>query len=126
MYGERVVIHAVLTRKSLKDFRTVHSGMSRTSALMQSYVYWPDMDKDIENMVKSCKSCVSVTKAPPIKFNPWPKTDKPSSRLHIDYAGPIKGTYFVIVDSFTKYPEVCKCKTPTTKVLQELFARFGL
>ena len=37
---------------------------------------------------------------------------------------------FVIVNSFTKWPEVFKCKTPTIKttikVLQEPFARFGL
>ena len=58
---------------------------------MWSYVYWLGMDKDIENMVKSCRSCASVAKAPPIKFNPMPKTDKPLSRLHTDYAGPIKG-----------------------------------
>ena len=52
------------------------------------------IDKDSENIVKSCKSCASVTKAPPIKLNPWPKTDKPWSRVHIDYASPIKRTYF--------------------------------
>ena len=89
------------------------------------------MDKDIKNMVKSCKSFASVTKAPPLNFNSWPKTDKLWSRLHIDSAGLIKGTqFFVIVDSFTKCPEVLKykmSKTKTTiKVLQELFARYGL
>ena len=89
------------------------------------------MDKDIENRVKSCKSCLSAAKAPPIDCNSWQKTDKPWSRLHIDYAGPIKGTYFfVIVGSFTKWSVVFKCKMPTIKttikVLQEFFARFGL
>ena len=98
---------------------------------MRSYVYWAGMDKDIENMVKSCKSCAAVAKAPPIKFNPWSKTDKSWSRLYIDYTGPIKGPYFfVILDGFTKWPKVFKCKTPSTKttikVLQKLFARFGL
>ena len=89
-----MVIPTVLTKKSLKDFHTGHPRMSRMKALMQSYVYWLGMDKDIENMVKACKSCASVAIIPPIKFNPWPKTDKPWSRLHIDYAGPIKGAYF--------------------------------
>ena len=131
MYGERVVIPTVLTKKILKDFHTGHLGINRMKALMRSYVYWPSMDKDIENMVKSWKSCASVAKAPSIKFNSWPKTDKLWSCLHIDYTGPIKGTYFfLIVDSFTKWPEVFKCKTPTTKtttkVLQELFAWFRL
>ena len=120
-----------LTKKILKDFYTWTPGMSRMKAPMRSYVYWLGMDKDIENMAKSCRNCASVAKAPPIKFNSWPKTDKLWSCLHIDYAGPIKETYFfVIVDSFTKWPEVFKWKTPTTmttiEVLQELFARFGL
>ena len=122
---------AVLAKKILKDFHAGHPGMSRMKTLMQSYVYWLGMNKDIENTVKSCRSCASVTKATPIKFNSWPKADKHWSRLHIDYASPIKGTYFLdIVESFTKWPEVFKCKTPSTKtkikVLQDQFARFGL
>ena len=55
MYGERVVIPAVLTKKMLKDFHTGHPVMSRMKALMRSYVYWPGMNKDIENRVKSSK-----------------------------------------------------------------------
>ena len=99
-------------------------------ALMGSYVYWYGMDKGIENLVRTCKNCALPAKAPPVKFNPWPKTDKIWS-LHIDFAGLIKGTYyFIVVDSFTKWPEVFKCKTPTSSVtidfLHELFARFGL
>ena len=70
MYGERVVIPAVLTKNSLKDFHTGHPGMSRIKVLLQNYVHWLGMDKDIENMVKSCKSCAAVAKAPHIKFNP--------------------------------------------------------
>ena len=97
------IIPAVLTKKILKDFHAGHPRMSRMKALMQSYVHWPGMDKDIKNMVKLRKSCASVAKAPFIKFNPCPKTDKPWSRLHIVDAGPIKEIYFfVIVDSFTK------------------------
>ena len=132
MYGEQAVIPAVLTKKILKDFHTGHPGISRMKALMRSYLYKPGTDNDIENMMKSCKSCASIAKAPPIKFSSWPMTDKPWSRLHIDYATPIKRTcfFFVIVDSFTKWPEVFKCKTPTTKtiinVLQELFANLRL
>ena len=64
-------------KENLKDFHTGHPGMNRMKALMWSYVYWPGMDKDIENMVESCKNCTSVAKALPIKFNPWPKTNKP-------------------------------------------------
>ena len=67
------------TKENLETFP--YSGMSRMKALVQSYVYWLGKDKGIVNMVKSYRSCASAAKAPPIKFNLWPKTDKPWSRL---------------------------------------------
>ena len=65
------------------------------------------MDKDIECMVKECMGCALAAKAPPIKFSPWPKTDRPWARIHIDFAGPLEGYYYlIVVDSFSKWPEV--------------------
>ena len=50
-----------------------------------------------------------VAKAPPIKYNPKPKTDCPWSCLHIDFAGSLKGSYYlIIVDSFSKWPEILR------------------
>ena len=54
-------------------------------AFMRSYVYWYGKDKDIGNLQKLC----IVAKAPLVKFNLKPKTNKPW--LNIDYASPIKG-----------------------------------
>ena len=65
LYGDWVMIPAVLTKKNLEGFSY------RTS----------NMNKEIENLVKTCKNCALVAKAPPVKFSPWPKTDKPSSML---------------------------------------------
>ena len=70
MYRDRMVVPAVLTRKILRDFHTRHPGICRMKVLMWSYVYWQGMDKDIEDMVKMCKSCALVAKAPSIKVNP--------------------------------------------------------
>ena len=128
---ERVVIPSTLQKCILKDFHAGHPGSTRMKSLMRSFVYWPNMDKDIENAVKSCKGCALAAKAPPIKFNPWPKTDLPWSRIHVDLAGPLEGyCYLIVVDSFSKWPEVHRCKNPTTEItikfLHELFARFGV
>ena len=54
----------------LKDFHTGHIGSNRMKSLMRSFVYWPIMDKDIENAVKLCKGCTLAAKASPIEFNP--------------------------------------------------------
>ena len=61
------------------------------------------MGYDIELLVKNCRGCVLAEKVPPIKFESCPKTDVPWKRLHIDFAGPLNGSYYlIIVDSFLK------------------------
>ena len=104
---------------------------ARMKSLMRWYIHWPNMEKDIENAVKSCKGCALAAEAPPIKFNPGTKTDLPWSRIHIDFACPLEGYYYlIVVDSFSKWSEVHRCKNPTTEIsikfLHELFARFGV
>ena len=51
--------------------------------------------------------------------------------MHIDYAGPLNGQYYlIVVDSYSKWPEIFRCKRPTSTttigVLNELFSRFGV
>ena len=96
LYAGRVVMPVVLQRRILKEFHQGHPGVGRMKALMRSYTHWPNMDKDIEQVVKTCKGCQLAAKAPPVKFTPWPKTDVPWTRLHIDYAGPMNGNYYLI------------------------------
>ena len=131
LYGERVVISKTLQKRILKDFHAGHPGMSRMRSLMQSYVYWPKTDQDISNMVDACKGCALAAKAPPITYKAWPKTDQPWSRIHMDFSGPMEDIYYlIVVDSYTKWPEVLRWKRPTTGIaitfLNELFARFGV
>ena len=81
-------------------------------------------------MVKECSGCQLAAEAQPIEIQPWLKTDVPWTRLQIDYAGPLNGYYYlIIVDSFSKWPEIFKCRHPTStitvNVLNELFCRFG-
>ena len=97
--------------------------------LMRSFVNWSNMDKYIGNAFKLYKGYTLAAKAP-IKFNPWSKTDPPWSRIHIDFAGPQEGFYnFIVVDSFSKWLEIHRCKNPTTEItikfLHKLFAKFG-
>ena len=119
-----------LQKKILREFHTGHPSMTRMKSLMRSYTYWPRMDQNIEKMVKECRDCQLATKAPQIKFQPRPKTDVPWTRLHIDYAGPLNGhDYLIIVDSFSKWPEIFKRRHSTSKntanVLNDIFSLFG-
>ena len=131
LYNDRVVIPNSQQRKILRDFHMGHREKNRTKSLMCCYVYWPNMDRDIADMIESCKGCSLAAKSLTTMCKPWPKTDHPWQRIHVDFAGPIDNIYYLIfVDSHSKWPVVLQCKRPTTNCtivfLHELFARFGV
>ena len=125
---QKVVISYILQKQILREFHIGHP-VIRMKSLMHSYTYLPTMAEDIENIVKESESCQLEAKALSIKHQPWPKTDIPWTMLHIDYARFLNNHYcLIIVESFFKWPEIFKCRYPTSSntvnVLKELFSRF--
>ena len=62
-------------------------------AVARSYIWWPGLDKAIENLVKSCVSCQAVRHTPtvaPLQLWMWPA--QPWKRVHVDFAGPYQGS----------------------------------
>ena len=104
------------------EFFTGHPSISRMKSLMGSFVHWRRIDRNIERLYKGF---ALTTKAPPIKFKLWAETDCPLPCLHIDFAGPLNGSYYlIVVDNFSKWPEILRCKKLNTGVVNG-FARFG-
>ena len=70
--------------------------------------------------------------APPTaQIHPWLFPARPWSRIHVDFAGPISGSlYMVVVDAFSKFAEVVKMTNTTTHTtiaeLHNIFSRYGL
>ena len=101
-------------------------------SIARSYVWWPNIDSDIENTVRSCYTCQLTRANPPeAPAHPWCYPSGPWQRLHIDFKGPVSGrTYLVIVDAYSKHPEVVNMSNTTAietvKVLREIFSRHGL
>ena len=131
LFGERVVVPTSLQNRVLKQFHSGHQGINRMKALARSYVYWPNMDTQLEQLVNTCTKCQLAAKAPRKNtLCSWPISESPWTRIHIDFAGPIKGhQYLVLVDSFSKWPEIFRMKNITAEEtilkLQEVFSRFG-
>ena len=131
LYSERVVIPKKLQNRIFRDFHTRHPGINRMKSLMRSYVYGLKMDNDITDMIEKCKGCALAAKAPPTTFKPWPKTEQPWSRIHVDFTGPLEDFfYLIVVECCSKWHEVLRCRRPTTGTtigfLHELFAWFGV
>lgn len=132
LWGRRVVVPEKLRSKVLDILHETHAGTVRMKALARSYVWWPGLDHQLEELTRNCPVCRENCKEPAkTKDGVWPTPPTPWHRLHIDYAGPIHGYYLlVIVDSTSRWPEIYMTKSTTSQatiaLLQPLFARFGL
>ncbi|XP_052756183.1 uncharacterized protein K02A2.6-like [Galleria mellonella] len=131
-YGIRIVIPKQLQPAILQELHTAHTGIVKMKALARSYVWWKNIDADIERMVNECKPCCLLQKNPAkIPIHSWEYPKEPWSRIHIDYAGPFFDQYFlIVVDAYTKWLEVIPTTSITTtatiKILKNLFTTFGL
>ena len=98
-------------------------------AVARSYMWWPGMDRDLENLAKSCTACQLVKSAAPL--HPWLWPDQPWQRIHIDYAGSFRGKMFLLlVDAHSKWPEIFEMASSTSEstiaMLRQVFAAYGL
>ncbi|KAI5729011.1 hypothetical protein M8J77_024174 [Diaphorina citri] len=130
--GQQVVIPSALRKRVLDELHTAHQGIVKMKALARSYCYWSGMDKEIERVARSCSSCsVNANENAKVEVHPWELPDGAWQRIHIDFAGPIKGQMIlVIVDAYSKWTELFVTKTTTStwviNKLRQLFTCFGL
>jgi hypothetical protein len=132
MWGHRVVTPASLQDKVKKELHACHFGSGHMKALARSYVWWPNIDGELESEVAACQMCQQHARAPPrTAVHPWPWPTRPWLRLHIDYAGPINVLMLLIaVDAHSKWIDVTPVRNATTEAtiasLRLLFAAQGL
>lgn len=132
LWGYRTVVPQKLRNRILIELHRSHLGIGKTKALARSYVWWPKIDENIETMIKNCVPCQEVQPSPESSaLIPWKPTDSVWSRIHVDFAGPIKNLYLlIIIDSHSKWVEIFLTKEITSNFtinkLRETFCRYGL
>ncbi|XP_030586939.1 uncharacterized protein K02A2.6-like [Archocentrus centrarchus] len=132
LWGTRVILPPKLRTRVLDSLHDGHLGVVKMKSLARSYVWWPGIDCEIENVAKSCTGCQQTLRQPqpaPVHTWEWPST--PWQRIHIDYAGPFMDQMFlIVVDAHSKWPEIFPVKqataASTVSILRALFARTGL
>ena len=131
LWGLRVVIPARLQGQLLEELHIAHPGMVRMKEVARSFLWWPSIDREIEATVRQCHTCHQVKQAPAVSpLTPFLWPGSPWQRIHVDYAEKDGHNFLVIVDTYSKWPEVFHMTSTTTSatisVLRKLFSQFGL
>ncbi|XP_038106874.1 uncharacterized protein K02A2.6-like [Culex quinquefasciatus] len=130
--GERLVIPKNLRKKVLEIAHIGHPGIERTKQRLRAKVWWPNLDKDAETLVRSCLDCQIVGQpgpAEPLKIRELPQG--PWSYLSMDMLGPLPSgeSLLVVIDLYSRFRVVEVLRQTTTtdilKKLKPLFMRLG-
>ena len=84
--GLRVVPPYEFREGILAELHMHHPGTVRMKGLSRIHVWYPIIDRDIENTVNSCHEC-NVNKNKPAKtmIHPWDWLTRPFDRVHVDF-----------------------------------------
>lgn len=131
LWGHRVVIPEKLRKLVINELHFSHFGVSKMKALARSFVWWPSLDSDLEEVTRSCLRCLETKKMPiKIPLTPWAWPTTPWHRVHADFLGPIAGKMVLLmIDSHSKWPEAFIMSSmgeeATVATFQEVFTRYG-
>ena len=115
----------------LKCIHTGHMGIERSKARAKVCVYWPGMYQAIESEVKQCSTCNKYSTANQREpMLPHPVPERPWEKVGVDYFTLAGKDYLLVVDYFSKYPEVLQVNGKTADMtitkIKSTFARHGI
>ena len=97
--GIRVVIPLQGRQKVLELLHDTHPGMEWMKGLARSYIWWPELDAEIEGKVKSGHACQHSRNKPevaPLNNLEWP-SNRGLEASYLDYARPFMNSMFLII-----------------------------
>ena len=129
---QRIVIPKELRHQIVTNLHAANQGTTSMLARARQTVYWPGMDRDINNHVSSCHQC--RTHAPSLPQEPLISTeipDYPFQRVATDLFDIDSYTYLVYVDRLTGFIELAHFPNSTSTLsiintLREFFHRWGV
>ena len=107
-----------------------HQGVTKKKSLIREKVWFPGIDKMVEDRVKRCLPCQSTTTKTTREPLQMTNITRPGEEVSVDFVDVGNGQYLlIVVDDFSRYPEVELISSLTAKVdihkSEGLFARWG-
>jgi hypothetical protein len=131
MYKEnKIVVPKSLQKEMLDKIHESHLGIVKCKSRARDVLFWIGMAQDIEDRVKSCEICAkhqNVNAKEPMIMPEIP--DRPWSKIAADLFEYQSQHYLLVVDYFSKWPEVLKLDNQSSKntivYMKGLMSRYG-
>ena len=133
--GTRLVLPKSLQHQAVELAHTGHQGIVKTKRLLREKVWFPSIDRMVQERIKNCIPCQAATqgtmpKPEPLNMTPLPKA--PWCEIAIDFVGPFPSgeVLLVVIDEFSRFPEVEILHSTTANAvipkLDCIFSRQGI
>ena len=95
-------------------------------ALARSYIWCTGLDRNVEALAASCDACRGVLALPSAApQHPWQYPNTPWDRVHNDFSEWDKYNFLIVVDAYSKWPEVQYMSSTTVyhtvEMLRDIF-----
>ena len=129
-YSHRIFVPSSMRTEMITRVHEGHLGIEKNKRRARMCIYWPGMNKDIEDVVNACDTCCKfrdkIRREPliqDIQDHPWHK-------LGIDIFTLARKDYLIVVDYMSNYPEIAPLSGKdiqcVIKALKPIFARHGI
>lgn len=130
--GLQIVLPTNLRAKALEIVHLNHAGEASMKRTLRDRVWWPGLDKEVEQKRRDCKVCTQIApKNPPPPMARTTLPDKPWESLAIDFfsAKECSAKVLSVTDYYSRYL-VClivatETADKTIEALDKLFHRLG-
>jgi hypothetical protein len=132
MKGNRVVIPTSMREDILKQLHYGHLGVEKTCLSARDTVYWFNIRKDIESVVKTCQACQEELPTPQIEpLIPREIPSRPWEVIGTDLFEFDNAEWLIIADYYSKFPVIKKLpkRSPSSVVIAQtksIFAEYGI
>ncbi|VDI12787.1 Hypothetical predicted protein [Mytilus galloprovincialis] len=129
--SNKAIVPKALQNEMLDKIHESHLGIVKCKSRARDVLFWIGMGQDIEDKVKACGLCAqhqSLNAKEPMLMPEIP--ERPWSKVATDLFEYQKQHYLLVVDYYSKWPEVMKLDNETSKntidYLKGLMSRFGI
>jgi len=128
--GSRIVVPESLRTEILNKIHGAHQGITKCRERARQSVWWPNISKDLEKLVKNCPQCIKHQSQQVEPLIPTQLPSLPWQRVGADIFHWKGDNYLLIVDYYSRFIEIAHLDRMTAEEVisrtKSIFARHGI